>query len=324
MTSPVADSSLTDQVDACVDALRAGHLVAIPTETVYGLGADAENATAVKRIFQVKGRPADHPLIVHLAHAGLIHEGWSRDVPSWAQTLADTIWPGPLTLILQRGARVSDFITGGQDTVGLRVPAHPLTVQLLERFGGGVAAPSANRFGRVSPTSAQAVLTELGDDFEPGDLILDGGPCAVGVESTIIDCTGPVPRLLRPGGISRDLVSAVTDLPVLDSDGSIRASGTLASHYSPLAKVVVTTAAELPHLTSRSSRAAVLAPASVPTPDGAVRLASPVDADAYARELYAALRAADDEGLELIAAVPPSSGSIADAVIDRLLRAAAE
>ena len=245
-------------------------------------------------------------------------------MPPWAQTVADTIWPGPLTLILQRRARVSDSITGGQDTVGLRIPAHPLSAQLLERFGGGVAAPSANRFGRVSPTSAQAVLAELGDDFESGDLILDGGPCAVGVESTIIDCTGPAPRLLRPGGVSRDLVSAVTDLPVLDSDGSIRASGTLASHYSPRAKVVVTTAVELPHLTSQSSRAAVLAPATVPTPDGAVRLASPGDADAYARELYAALRAADDEGIELIAAVPPNSGSIADAVIDRLLRAAAE
>jgi L-threonylcarbamoyladenylate synthase len=288
------------------------------------LGADAENEQAVRRIFETKGRPADHPLIVHLARAELIHEGWASSVPPWAQSLADTVWPGPLTLILKRGPRASDLVTGGQGSVGLRVPAHPLTLRLLEVFGGGVAAPSANRFGRVSPTSAGAVLAELGDQFQTGDLILDGGSCTVGVESTIIDCTGDTPRLLRPGGISTDIVAAVTGLAVGQSDGSVRASGTLASHYSPQAKVVVTTAERIEHLTSQSTRAALIAPLSVATPTGVLRLAAPVDADQYARELYAALRTADQAGVTLVAAVPPSSGSIADAVIDRLLRAAAD
>ena len=317
-------SPLTQDVEACVDALRAGHLVAVPTETVYGLGADAQNESAVRRIFQVKGRPADHPLIVHLASAEQIHDGWALAVPPWAQYLADTVWPGPLTLIVNRGPRVPDLVTGGQDSVGLRVPAHPLTLNLLERFGGGVAAPSANRFGRVSPTTALAVLTELGDRFEDSDLILDGGACEVGVESTIIDCTGSGPRLLRPGGISRDVVSAVTGLSVDDGDGSVRASGTLTSHYSPRARVVVTTRENVEDLTAQSPRAALLAPASVSTPAGVLRLAAPVDADEYARMLYAALRAADESAVDLIAAIPPESGSIADAVIDRLLRAAAE
>ena len=324
MDSQSSRSPQTQDVEVCVAALQAGHLVAIPTETVYGLGADAENEQAVRRIFETKGRPADHPLIVHLANAELIHDGWALSVPPWAQSLADTVWPGPLTLILRRGPRASNLVTGGQGSVGLRVPAHRLTLSLLEGFGGGVAAPSANRFGRVSPTSAEAVLAELGDRIHDRDLILDGGPCTVGVESTIIDCTGDAPRLLRPGGISVDIVSAITGLAVGQSDGSVRASGTLASHYSPQAKVVVITAEQVEHLTSQTTPAALIAPLSVATPSGVLRLASPVDADQYARELYAALRAADEAGATLVAAVPPSSGSIADAVIDRLLRAAAD
>ncbi|HET7901891.1 MAG TPA: L-threonylcarbamoyladenylate synthase, partial [Candidatus Nanopelagicales bacterium] len=233
----------TADVAHAVALLRAGGLVAIPTETVYGLGADAEDADAVARVYAAKGRPADHPLIVHLADASLVDDGWARDVPSWARLLAAACWPGPLTLVLRRGPRAADHVTGGQDTVGLRVPSHPVAHALLAEFGGGVAAPSANRFGRVSPTDAEHVVDELGSVLDPArDCVLEGGPSEVGVESTIVDCTGEAPRLLRPGAVGVEEIEAVTGLVVQEPDRAVRAPGTLAAHYAPTAQLLLVAA----------------------------------------------------------------------------------
>ena len=226
---------MTADVDDAVDALRRGGLVAIPTETVYGLAADADNREAVQRIFAAKGRPERHPLIVHIATAGLLGE-WVASVPEPAAVLADACWPGPLTLLLPRATRVLDVVTGGRDTVGIRVPAHPLTTELLERFGRGVAAPSANRFGHVSPTTAEHVRRDLGDAVE---VILDGGPCPVGVESTIVDCTVTPPQVLRPGAISAEQVAELLHGDVSPASGPSRAAGMLAAHYSPAARVLL-------------------------------------------------------------------------------------
>jgi L-threonylcarbamoyladenylate synthase len=314
----------TDDLDVAVRALRAGGLVALPTETVYGLGADAENPAAVARVYAAKGRPADHPLIVHLADAGQLDDGWARDIPSWARLLATACWPGPLTLVLARGPRAGDHVTGGQGTVGLRVPSHPVAHELLVRFGGGVAAPSANRFGRVSPTDVEHVLDELGDVLVAGrDVVLEGDPSEVGVESTIVDCTGPAPRLLRPGAVGTVEIEAVTGLDVVAADSSVRAPGTLAAHYAPSARVLLVAADEVATVTSRVEPAVgLLAPAAVATPDGVVRLADPADAAAYARALYRALRVADAARLATILAVAPDDGPLAEAVRDRLRRAA--
>ena len=317
---------LTDDIAVAVRALRAGGLVAIPTETVYGLGADAENPGAIARVYAAKGRPTDHPLIVHLADAAAIDDGWSRDIPSWARLLAATCWPGPLTLVLRRGPRAGDHVTGGQLTVGLRVPAHPVAHAVLVAFGGGVAAPSANRFGRVSPTDAQHVLDELADVLEPGrDVVLSGGESRVGVESTIVDCTGPAPRLLRPGGIGVEEIEAVTGIDVVAADAAVRAPGTLAAHYAPSAEVVLVARDDDVRGRARVAPGpvALLAPAGVPTPDDVIRLASPTDSAEYARCLYAALREADDAGIRTVLAVPPSDHApLAAAVLDRLRRAA--
>jgi L-threonylcarbamoyladenylate synthase len=320
---------LTDDVDVAVRALRHGGLVAIPTETVYGLGADAENATAVSRIYATKGRPADHPLIVHLANADAIDDGWARDIPPWARLLAAACWPGPLTLVVRRGPRAGDHVTGGQDTVGLRVPSHPVAHAVLAAFGGGVAAPSANRFGRVSPTDAAHVLDELTDVLEPGrDVVLDGGASSVGVESSIVDCTGESPRLLRPGGIGVEEIEAVTGLDVIDADPAVRAPGTLAAHYAPSAEVVLVDADSLARavvdaLGGDAGPVALLADSTVPTPAGVTRLAEPDDSAAYARSLYAALRQADADAVRTVLAVAPGDGGpLAAAVLDRLRRAA--
>ena len=251
--------------------LLVGNLVAFPTETVYGLGADACNAAAVARIYSVKGRPADHPLIVHVASMDALGD-WASDVPEYAIALARDFWPGPMTLIMKRSGLAADFVTGGQDTVGVRVPAHPVALGLLEAFarvgGKGVAAPSANRFGNVSPTTAQAVSDELSDYLSDADQILDGGACDVGVESTIIDCTGDAPRILRPGAITQEMIEHSTGLDVVDADGvAIRVSGSLDSHYSPLAKVVLDQ--------SPAAGQGFIAMSDVATPDGVVRLAAP-------------------------------------------------
>jgi L-threonylcarbamoyladenylate synthase len=314
-------------VDAAAN-LMAGNLVAFPTETVYGLGADACNADAVARIYSVKGRPADHPLIVHVASMEGLGD-WADDVPGYAIALARDFWPGPMTLIMNRSELAGDFVTGGQDTVGVRVPDHPVALGLLEAFaragGKGVAAPSANRFGNVSPTTAQAVADELSKYLGEADQILDGGPCEVGVESTIIDCTGDAPRILRPGAVTVAMIEESTGLHVGDSagvDGSavdteeIRVSGSLDSHYAPVATVVLDQ--------SPVAGQGFIAMADVATPDGVVRLAAPKSDEEFARVLYAALRAADEQGLETVVVTQPMGDGIAIAIRDRLKRAAYE
>jgi L-threonylcarbamoyladenylate synthase len=311
-------------VDAAAN-LMSGGLVAFPTETVYGLGADACNADAVARIYSVKGRPADHPLIVHIASMDGLDD-WADDVPEYAISLARDFWPGPMSLVVKRSGLAGDFVTGGQDTVGVRVPDHPVALGLLEAFvgagGKGVAAPSANRFGNVSPTTAQAVADELGDYLADGDQILDGGPSDVGVESTIIDCTGDVPKILRPGAITAQMISESTRLEVtgqvsgevtVDSN-AIRFSGSLEAHYAPAAKVVLDQ--------SPVAGQGFIAMADVVSGDGIVRLAAPKSHDDFARVLYSALRAADKQGLETVVVAQPVGDGIAVAIRDRLKRAA--
>ena len=297
--------------------LLAGNLVAFPTETVYGLGADACDAGAVARIYSVKGRPADHPLIVHVASMDALGD-WASEVPEYAISLARDFWPGPMTLIMKRSELAADFVTGGQDTVGIRVPAHPVALGLLEAFarvgGKGVAAPSANRFGNVSPTTARAVSDELSDYLLDTDQILDGGTCDVGVESTIIDCTGDAPRILRPGAVTQEMIEHSTGLDVLDVDGvAIRVSGSLESHYSPIAMVVLDQ--------SPLAGQGFIALADVISGDDVVRLAAPISHDEFARVLYSALRSADELGLETVVVQMPTGNGIAIAIRDRLIRA---
>jgi L-threonylcarbamoyladenylate synthase len=300
--------------------LLAGRLVAFPTETVYGLGADACNADAVARIYAVKGRPADHPLIVHSASVAGLGD-WADDVPGYAIALARDFWPGPMTLVVKRSVLAGDFVTGGQDTVGVRVPDHPVALGLLEAFvragGKGIAAPSANRFGNVSPTTAQAVSDELGDYLADGDLILDGGACDVGVESTIIDCTGDAPRILRPGGITAEMIEKSTGLKLTLVDTSdseeIRVSGSLEKHYSPAAKVILDQ--------TPVSGQGFIAPSRRVTPIGVTRLAAPMNIDEFARDLYSALRKADELGLAEVVVEQPKGDGLAIAIRDRLLRA---
>ena len=306
--------------DAMLDAaahLKAGDLVAFPTETVYGLGADASNSQAVARIYSVKGRPNDHPLIVHIASMDRMGD-WASDVPEYAIALARSFWPGPMTLILKRSELAGDFITGGQDSVGVRVPDHVVALALLEAFervgGKGVAAPSANRFGHVSPTTAAAVIEELGEYLSQDDLVLDGGACAVGVESTIIDCTGAAPSVLRPGAISIAMIEECTGLKTTQSDLSIRVSGLLENHYAPSAKVLLSDAP--------TSGQGFIAHSTIQTPPGVIRLASPVNDDEFAQILYWALREADAQGLTEVVVAQPTGVGIAVAIRDRLARAA--
>jgi len=299
--------------------LLAGGLVAFPTETVYGLGADACNPAAVAWIYSVKGRPADHPLIVHVASMDGLGD-WARDVPTYAIALARDYWPGPMTLIVPRSDLAGDFVTGGQDTVGVRVPNHPVALGLLEAFaaagGKGVAAPSANRFGNVSPTTAQAVAAELGDYLADGDQILDGGACDVGVESTIIDCTGDTPKILRPGAITLEMIEQSTGLTVIGSveEPEIRVSGSLDSHYAPEATVVLDQ--------SPVAGQGFIAMADIAAAEGVVRLAAPKTHEEFAQVLYAALRAADEQVLSTVVVQQPQGDGIAIAIRDRLKRAA--
>lgn len=316
---------MSDDVQRAVDALRVGGLIGLPTETVYGLGADASNELAVRRIFAVKGRPSSHPLIVHVASADEARR-WAGAWPVEAEALARAFWPGPLTLIVKRSPLASDAVTGGQDTVGLRVPSHPLARAVLEAFGGGVAAPSANRFGRVSPTTAQHVRDELGADVE---LVLDGGPCGVGVESTIVDVSGLAPRLLRPGGVPHELVEHVLgcQVPLVSTATDVRAPGLLESHYAPRAGLWLVTAAQLEPEAQRrlaaGAKVAVVAPLGVPMPAGVTAFEVPADDAGYARALYATLREVDARGLDVVLAVPPSASGVGLAVVDRLRRASA-
>ena len=292
-------------VDRALSVLRAGGLVAIPTETVYGLAADASNAGAVRRIFAVKGRPAEHPLITHIGAAAQLRE-WASAIPPAAAVLADACWPGPLTLLVPRAASVLDVVTGGRSTVGVRVPAHPLTLELLARFGGGLAAPSANRFGRVSPTTADHVRADLGDDV---DFVLDGGPCPVGVESTIVDCTVDPPQVLRPGGISSEEIEALLEMTLGAADGPSRAPGMLESHYAPRCRIVLADSrAEAETIAGGLPGAEILDDDDLPH---------------YAHTLFTRLRDADDRGIASIVAVLPPPRGLGHAIRDRLIKASA-
>jgi L-threonylcarbamoyladenylate synthase len=307
----------TDVADAA-ERLRRGGLVAIPTETVYGLGADAEQPAAVRRIFEVKGRPHDHPLIVHLAGADAL-DGWIGDVDDATERsvemLAVACWPGPLTILVRRGPRVTDAVTGGRATVGLRVPAHPVTLELLAQLAGGVAAPSANRFGKVSPTTAEHVLDDIGALLDPViDAVLDGGACPIGVESTIVDLTSDPPQVLRSGAITREQVESILAAPVSDGSGPSRASGMLIAHYAPACEVVlVDDAGEAMRESAR--RAAAGATARVLDRTG--------DLVESARLLYGDLRQADRDGLDALIVVRPPAAGLGHAIRDRLAKAAA-
>ena len=308
-----------DQIKNAAKALKDGHLVAFPTETVYGLGADATNEKAVSRVYSVKGRPTNHPLIVHISSINQLGK-WAIDIPKYAIKLAEEFWPGPMTLILKRSELAKDFITGGQHNIGLRVPNQPVALSLISEFeslgGLGIAAPSANRFGAVSPTTAGAVEEELGSFLKLEDLILDGGSSEVGVESSIIDCTKDHPFALRPGAITNEMVENTTGFKVqINQDKvEIRASGLLESHYSPKAKVVVDETAE--------PGDGFIALANIPTPTGVIRLASPKNIEEYARDLYGALRAGDQKGLEKIKIIQPEGDGLALAIRDRSGKAA--
>jgi L-threonylcarbamoyladenylate synthase len=294
----VVVAPLTSEVGEAVEVLRRGGLVAFPTETVYGLGADAENEAALRRVFEVKGRPTGHPLIVHLGAAGQLDE-WASDPPGSARVLAGAFWPGPLTMLVRRSPRVPDLVTGGRPSVGLRVPDQPLALRLLAEFGGGVAAPSANRFGHVSPTTAAHVQADLGDGI---DLILDGGPCRIGVESTIVDLTQDHPEVIRPGGI-------------------------LAAHYAPATPVELASAAEVAARAAAAigegRRVGVLAPIHLDdVGDDVIQLEPAGPSGHYAHVLYRRLRQADHLGLDLLLVVPPPADELGLAVRDRLRRAA--
>ena len=312
-------------IDQAVAILRWGGLVAFPTETVYGLGADARNPEALGKLYAAKGRPAGHPVIVHLADVSQLAQ-WARDVPPAAAKLAARFWPGPLTLILRRAPGVSDAVTGGQDTVGLRIPSHPVAHALLTKFGGGVAAPSANRFGRVSATTAQHVKQEFGDAI---DCVLEGGASEIGIESTIVAVTGERPVLLRPGHISASEIEQAVGVPRGAPDtGSPRAPGTLAAHYAPKTPLLVMEGDLLlelaTSLTRQGKRVAVLARGALqPLLSGLTWIAAPPDAPAYAHDFYASLRALDAAGCDAILVEKLPLQPEWAAVNDRLDRAAA-
>ena len=305
-------------------SLIKGDLVVFPTETVYGLGADATNKDAVARSYKVKGRPVGHPLIVHISSLGNLDK-WTRDIPEYAVKLARAFWPGPMTLILPRTDLAKDFITGGQDNIGIRIPSHTVALALLIEFedkgGLGVAAPSANRFGAVSPTTATAVEIELADYLSKNDQILDGGPCLVGVESTIINCTQTKPSILRPGAVTKEMIEETLGITIdlnTSNSGSIqiKAAGLLESHYAPNAKVFLT---GVP-----SQGDGFIALDSFTTPTGAVRIAAPKTNEEYAQVLYEAFRLADSKGLRRVFVIPPTGDGIAVAINDRLAKSAFE
>jgi len=301
-------------------ALKEGHLVTFPTETVYGFGADATNEKAVARIYEVKGRPTDHPLIVHISSIDLIDK-WASEIPEYAIKLARAFWPGPMTLVLKRTELAKDFITGSQDTVSIRIPSHALASQLLKEFESlgayGVAAPSANRFEKVSPTNSHAVEEELGNFLLENDHILDGGQSQIGIESTIIDCTQDIPIILRPGFMTSEMIESFLsiDLTKLDLESNkIMAPGLLEAHYSPNARVVLNGVPQ--------QGDGFIALADVPTPTGTVRLASPKNNTEYAHELYDSLRLADVKGFTTVQVMPPIEQGIGVAINNRLIKAA--
>ena len=301
------------------EKLIQGNLVAFPTETVYGIGADAMNKDAVARMYQVKNRPTSHPVIVHIAELNDV-DYWAKDVPEYAINLMRDFWPGPMTLLLKRREVAGDFLTGAQEIVGLRIPANSLALGLLNEFkalgGKGIAAPSANRYGAVSPTTAEAVSQELSEYLLPDDQILDGGPCLVGVESTIIDCSSDNPMILRPGSVSAEMIEESTGIILTEAgEKKIRTSGSDKQHYAPKAKVIIDGQSQ--------SGEGLIAMSDVATPEGVIRLAEPKSIEEYARALYAALRQGDSQNLELIRIIPPDGQGLAVAIRDRIIRAAA-
>jgi len=314
---PISQCSL-ELVEQAASKLRSGAVVAFPTETVYGLGVDAENESAVARMYQIKGRPADHPVIVHIADINEVSY-WAKDIPEYAIALMRKFWPGPMTLILPRSDNAKDFVTGGQDFVGVRIPANSVALNLLRsftRFGGhGVAAPSANRFGSVSPTSAKDVAIELGDLLAKEDLILDDGDCEIGVESTIIDCSRALPRILRLGAITEAMIKEVSPIDLDNDLTEIRVSGSLTRHYSPRAKVEIETQV--------NKGDGFIALSDIETPTGAIRLAAPESIKDYGRVLYSALRSGDTQNLARIVVIPPQGDGLAAAIRDRISRASA-
>ena len=322
MSQFLSDCS-SDSLKVAAKALREGSLVAFPTETVYGLGADATNELAVARIYKVKGRPSDHPLIVHIADLKHL-EQWISEIPEYAIELAREFWPGPMTLILKRSALAKDFITGNQVTVGIRIPDNSLALGLLEAFhkigGAGIAAPSANRFGQVSPTTAAAVCEEIGEYLADTDLVLDGGQSAVGLESTIIDCTSVTPRILRPGAITESMIEAVTKIKVSEnldsysSDLDIRVSGSIENHYAPKAKVILDQ--------EPTAGSGYIALEKIRTPVGVVRLAAPKSVEEFARTLYESMREGDRQNLAIIYIEQPKGAGLEVAIRDRLSRSA--
>ena len=316
--SPIFSTCTADKIREAAATLQAGHLVAFPTETVYGLGADARNPDAVKRIYEVKGRPTDHPLIVHISSINQL-EKWAREVPDYAISLARTFWPGPMTLVLKRTEFAEKFVTGGQDTVGLRVPSDPIGLALIQEFekisGSAIAAPSANRFGQVSPTSAADVQDELSEYLLPSDMVLDGGNSFIGIESTIIDCTLKNPRILRSGFVTRENVVETLGLNLLDPQTSIKQkfSGSFEKHYAP--KCIVKLDVE------PQPGQGFIAMSEIPTPPGVIRLMTPSNHTEYARGLYSALREADNLSLSELSAIAPSLFGLSVAISDRLRRA---
>jgi L-threonylcarbamoyladenylate synthase len=305
-------------IKLAAQALMDGHLVAFPTETVYGLGVDATNKKAVSRVYSVKGRPVDHPLIVHISSINQLSV-WAVDIPKYAIKIAEEYWPGPATLILKRSDIAKNFITGGQNCVGIRVPSHPVTLSLLcdfEKLGGlGIAAPSANRFGALSPTTAEAVHNELGNFLSAGDLVLDGGKSSIGLESTIIDCTSPKVDILRAGAITQEMVASIigTEVTLTRNKSRLKSPGNLASHYSPKAKVFL----DIPAKPGEG----FIALANIPTPSGAHRLGAPITIEQFARDLYSALRMGDAIGLKSISVILPNDYGLSEAIRDRMMKA---
>ena len=306
-----------DTIQKAAEQLKAGHLVAFPTETVYGLGADASNEQAVKRIYEVKGRPTNHPLIIHVSSINGL-EVWAQNIPDYAVILARAYWPGPMTLILNRKDIAKDFITGSQDSVGIRVPRDPIALELLSRFeslgGLGIAAPSANRFGQVSPTSSKDVQDEIGRYLSDNDLILEGGQSEIGIESTIIDCRNENPIILRPGAITVPMIDSVIEVDLINPETlEIHVSGNLEKHYAPNAKVKINQ--------TPTAGQAYIALSRYMTPDNVYRISSPATVAEFAKNLYASMREADELGFaELVIEVPEGQG-IEIALQDRLRKA---
>ena len=316
--SPFLSNCTADAIRDAAAALKAGHLVAFPTETVYGLGADARNPDAVKRIYEVKGRPTDHPLIVHISSINQL-EKWASEIPDYAISLAREFWPGPMTLILKRTDLAGDFITGGQDTVGLRVPSDPIALALIKEFekisNSAIAAPSANRFGQVSPTSCADVQEELGGLLLDSDKILDGGNSLIGIESTIIDCTSDAPMILRKGSVTRsEIVQTIGDVISTKGSSDIKFSGSFDKHYSPQAEIILDL--------EPAANDGYIAISTILTPINVVRLSAPRDVQDFARSLYSSLRKADQKGIRRIVIAQPEGEGLAEAIRDRLAKAA--